>query len=287
MAADPSDLPEILAFAAQRARECRAFSLKIEPGWSAELVDRGILKTGRYVPAKRELPGSTLIIDLPDDPEVHFRTLPEEARFGLQQARRLGVGVEMLSPNNVEKEGIEEFLDLLEDTSKRQGFVFGPRAFYRHLVMSLPTQLMLARQGRRLVAGALIAAFHDVAYYLYGAFTAEEADLRALDLVQWEVMDSARLIGCSRYDMWGMPYRPYPNFWAWGYDPSKTRLEGTPVEYTGAYRQILSHLELWENSTIGYAIGGYRAFRKAVEKTPVSMQMKSLKRRLIDQGRKP
>ena len=263
LAANPSDLPKITAFAAHRARECGAHLLRVEPRWGAGL-GREAFGTGRYVETKnRRLPGSTIIVDIPKDPEGHLKALPEDTRSGIFRSLDQGVEVEPLSRHGLERSGgIEEFLDLLEDTSRRQGFSFAPRDHYWTLIFYFRAHLVVARHEGRLVAGALTAVFGDEAYYLYGAFTTEEENLRALDLVQWEAMDLARKAGCSRYDMWGMPYRPYPGYWAWGFDPSKTRFGGTPVEYTGARLRILSHLQLWEQSAINLGLERYEALKR-------------------------
>ena len=78
--------------------------------------------------------------------------------------------------------------------------------------------------------------------------------------------------------MWGVPYRRYPGYWAWGFDPSKKRFGGTTVEYAGAYAQTLNHLRLWEHKAIKLGFKGYNALKK----TPASGLMKKLKGRLID-----
>jgi lipid II:glycine glycyltransferase (peptidoglycan interpeptide bridge formation enzyme) len=278
LAVHASDLSKIAVSAASRARECRAYSFKMEPRWGIELRNQEAFEAGRYVQANRELPGSTLIIDIPGDPEEHLKALPEDVRSGLMRSRQHGVEIEIVSRNSLDRGGTEDFLDLLEDTSKRQGFFFAPRAFYWGLMMNLPVHLLVARRRGEPVAGALIATFGEEAYYFYGAFTAEEENLRALDLVQWEAMDLARQMGCSRYDMWGMPYRPYPGYWAWGFDPSKTRYGGTPVEYVGACTQVLSRVELWEHRAIRLGIGGYNVLKKTRAGEPI----KNLRRRLVN-----
>jgi hypothetical protein len=260
LVADNSYLPEVVESAALRARECRAYLLRLEPRWGVR-VGKETFGANGYARARRSLPGSTIIVDIPEDPEEHFRTLPEDTRSGILRARRQGVEVETLSRNSVERGGIQEFLELLEDTARRQGFTLSSANHYWNLLMIFPAHLLLARHEGRVVAAALTAAFGRETYYLYGAFTPEEENLRALDLVQWEAMDFARRMGCSRYDMWGMPYRPHPDYWAWGYDPSKERFGGAPVEYAEPSFRVLSQLQLWEQSAISFGVEGHDAVR--------------------------
>jgi lipid II:glycine glycyltransferase (peptidoglycan interpeptide bridge formation enzyme) len=257
---DAADLPGLVDSIALRARECRACLLGFEPKWGPE-AGREVLGTDGFANARRSLPGSTIIVDIPQDPEEHLRALPKDTRSGILRARHQGVEVETVTGNSVEKKGVQEFLNLLEGSSMRQGFTLAPASYYWRLLIVLPARLLLARYEGRVVAGALIAAFGDEAYYLYGAFRPRES-LLALDLVQWEAMDFARKMGCSRYDMWGMPYRPYPDFWAWGYDPSKERFGGAPIEYVEPSSRILSKPQFWEQRVISLGVEGYQAWRK-------------------------
>ena len=260
LAADSSYLPELVESAIYRARECRAYLFRLEPRWSVKEGQQG-LGVGSYARARRSLPGSTIIVDILEDPEEHLGTLPADTRSGILRARHQGVEVEVLSRNSLERGGMQEFLELLENTARRQGFALASVDHYWNLLIIFRAHLLLARHEGRVVAAALTAAFGDETYYLYGAFTPEEEELHALDLVQWEAMDFARRMGCSRYDMWGMPYRPHPGYWAWGYDPSKERFGGTTVEYVEPSLRVLSQLQLWEQSAITFGVEGHKALR--------------------------
>jgi lipid II:glycine glycyltransferase (peptidoglycan interpeptide bridge formation enzyme) len=262
---DASDLTQVVEAATRRARECRAYLVRFEPRQSVD-ADRGILGGDRYTVARRDLPGSTLIVDIPVDPEEHFRALPQDTRSGILKAHSQGVEVETLSRNSIERGGIQEFLNLLWDASRRQGFSLAPAGYYWNLTMVLPACLLVARHQGRPVAGALIATFGEEAYYFYGALSADEKNLCALDLVQWEAMEIARKKGCTRYDMWGLPYRPHPGYWAWGYDPSKNRFGGTPIEYVEPSMRVLNKVQLWEQSAINFAVEGHGALGSLYDK---------------------
>jgi lipid II:glycine glycyltransferase (peptidoglycan interpeptide bridge formation enzyme) len=210
---------------------------------------------------KKRLPGCTVIVDVPEDPEEHFRSLPEDTRYGVRRAQREGVEVVTLYKGvmNVGS-GIGEFCELLKNTSGRQGFYVGPRTFYQRLIIDLPAYLLLARYEGKAVAGAIITTFGDEACCLHGASTAEKGNLYAPYLVQWEAMDVARRAGCSRYDMWGVPPPSYAA--SPGFDQLKNKFAGTTVEYAKASTRILSHLACWEQGALMLGTKGRYALRE-------------------------
>jgi len=237
LAADTSDLAEVLASAARWARQRGAYLLTIEPRLGTE-ANGEILGGRTYVPAKKQLPSRTVIVDLPEDPEEHFTSLPEDTRYGVRRAHREGVEVVTLyrGAMNVGS-GIEEYYKLLKDASIRQRSYVEPQAFYRRLIIDSPAYLVLARHEGTAVAGAITTTFGDEASCLRGAFTTGKGDLCAPYLVLWEAMDIARRAGCSRYDMWGFPH---PSHGASpGFDRFKRNFAGTAVEYAEASTLIL------------------------------------------------
>jgi lipid II:glycine glycyltransferase (peptidoglycan interpeptide bridge formation enzyme) len=260
LADDASDLAEVLASTARYARQRGAHLLTIEPRWGIE-ANREILGPETYVQAKKRLPGCTVIVDLPKDPEEHFRSLPEDTRYGVRRAHREGVEVVTLyrGAMNVGS-GIGDFYELLKDTSRRQGFYVEPRSFYQRLMEDSPAHLLLARYEGTVVAGAIITTFGDEACCLRGASTVERGNLYAPYLVQWEAMDVARRAGCSRYDMWGIPRSPYAE--APGFDRFKKKFAGTTVEYAEASTRVLSHLACWEHGAVMLGTKGRQALRK-------------------------
>jgi lipid II:glycine glycyltransferase (peptidoglycan interpeptide bridge formation enzyme) len=180
-----------------------------------------------------------VIVDLPEDPEEHFRSLPEDTRYGVRQAHQEGVEVVTLyrGAMNVGS-GIEEYYNLLKNTSIRQGSYVEPQAFYKRLIIDSLAYLLLARQEGTAVAGAIITTFGDEACCLRGTFSAEKGNLHAPYLVQWEAMDIARRAGCSQYDLWGIP----PHGESPGFDGFKTKFAGTAVEYAEASTLILKRV---------------------------------------------
>ena len=238
MAADASDLAEILASAARWARERGAYALTIEPRWGIE-ANSEILESGTYVQARRRLPGHTVIVDLPEDPEQQFGSLPEDTRYRVRRADREGVEVVTLyrGAMNVGS-GIAEYYELLQDPSTREGSYVEPRAYFQRLIIDTPAYLILARHRGTTVAGAIITTFGDEACYVRGAYAGGRGDLYAPYLVQWEAMDVARRAGCSRYDVGGILLPSHAE--SAGFDGLERNLAGTTLEYAEPFTLILN-----------------------------------------------
>src|SRR5215213_4626174 len=273
LAADTSDLAEVLASAARWARQRGAYLLTIEPRLGTE-ANGQILGGRTYVPAKKQLPSRTVIVDLPEDPEEHFTSLPEDTRYGVRRAHREGVEVVTLyrGAMNVGS-GIEEYYKLLKDASIRQRSYVEPQAFYRRLIIDSPAYLVLARHEGTAVAGAITTTFGDEASCLRGAFTTGKGDLCAPYLVLWEAMDIARRAGCSSYDMWGIPRSPYVE--APEFDRFKKKFAGTTVEYAEASTRVLSHLACWEHGAVMLGTKGRQTLRKLRIRTASSGILRS------------
>lgn len=262
LAANASYAAEATESTVCRAREYGAYLLKIEPRWDAGL-GRKTLDVERYVPAQRELPRCTLISSIPKDPREHLEALPKDARYGVLRAYREGVQAEVL-PGECPAlgRGMDEFLELLEDTSRRQGFHVETRAFYRTLMQELHAYLVLARHDDVLLAGGIVVIFGDEAYYLYGGSTPKKGNLYAPYLVQWMAMEAARREGCSRYDMFGIPCPPprvgsrVPGFYRF-----KKKFGGALAEYPGASVRILNHRQLLQHRALTLGSKGYDSLR--------------------------
>ncbi|WP_273841372.1 lipid II:glycine glycyltransferase FemX [Rubrobacter calidifluminis] len=182
-------------------------------------------------------PRCTFILDVLPDEDAQLSALPKDARYSVRRARKEGVEVSNHRGASGELEG---FLDLLEETSERQGFAIRPREYYRLFMQKLPATLVCASHQGRLLCGAIILCFGEEAYYLYGASASSER-LYASYLVQFEALTVARRHGARRYDMWG-PCRPTEGDPLLGVYRFKKKFGGEEKHYVGAHERALHPL---------------------------------------------
>ena len=65
--------------------------------------------------------------------------------------------------------------------------------------------LLIASYNEQDLAGIMIFAAGDTAWYLYGASTNTERNRMPTYAVQWAAIQWARARGCTIYDLWGVP----------------------------------------------------------------------------------
>lgn len=231
---DLEDLGTVTEYAGEYAAQRGACLLDIEPRVekTGHLEERGFFKMKNSVQ-----PRCTFMINVLDDPEKQLAALPKDARYGIRRARREGVEVEV---STGQAGGLEEFLDLLGETARRQHFALRPSRYYREFMQDLSAHLILARRGEQgeLLSGALILTFGGEAYYLYGASASESENLYASYLVQYEALNVARGEGARRYDMWG-PCEPREGDPMWGVYRFKKKFGGEEKRYAGLHEKNL------------------------------------------------
>jgi len=247
VAEDAAAVAEAAAGAAEHARRLGAVLVDLEPRQPEGFKAPGFSATGSSVQ-----PRCTLVVEVRDDPEEQLSALPKDTRYGVRRARREGV----VARTTEGTEDIEAFMDLHEETARRQGFALRPREYYRQFVHDLPARVITARrEGEgRLLAGAVVLTFGEEAYYLYGASSREGENLYASYLVQFEALEAARRAGARRYDMWGIPCRPHEGHPMWGVYKFKKKFGEREERYAGTLRRELRPLRA---RAAGAAIRGY------------------------------
>ena len=144
---------------------------------------RSLLPSAR---ASQEYYGHEL--SLVDDEQELFAGLKESVRRAIRKAEKLGLTVAILK----DLEAIREFYTLQCRTRRKHGLPPQPFRFFlkihEHILSRGKGVVVLARQGRRTVAGAVFFHFGEQAIFKYGASNEAHQDLRANDLVMWEAL---------------------------------------------------------------------------------------------------
>lgn len=148
-------------------------------------------------------PGRSVIVPLLDDTTLLQRMRPDK-RHRIRQAQRTGITVEQSDPNT---SMLEHFYVLLQETAERNQFAIEPLAYYQDFLRVLGDQVLLlfARSEDRIAAGAIITCFGKEATYHFGASSTDRRAHGATVYLQYEAMRLARRLGCTHYDLWGIP----------------------------------------------------------------------------------
>lgn len=186
------------------ARQEGAFALKIEPDLADTAVNRQRLAAAGFHPSPQTVqPRSTVVVDLGAEDEVILARMKSKWRYNIRLAARKGVRVRALRADE-----LPLFLQLMEETGRRDGFAVHSAAYYRaafELLASRWGVFLLASHGEEPLAAIAVFAVGETAWYLWGGSNNRQRNLMPNHALQWEAMRWAKARGCTRYDLWGIP----------------------------------------------------------------------------------
>ena len=178
---------------------------------------------------KEHQPKQTLMVNLELNEEELIASFKSKTRYNIRLAGRKGV--EIIETKN--EKDIEAFLDLLEETAKRDGIKNYPREHYKGMLLvnsesaegeqslvfgakrskqkarlladqdSVSVKLYLAKHEDDILAGAIVTYSGEVATYLHGASSNKKRNLMAPFGLHWEIMKQAKKAGYKKYDLGG------------------------------------------------------------------------------------
>jgi len=209
----------------------RAISWKIEPveGSSVDYFAR----LG-FVPGARIQPKSTLQLDLTRSEEELSANLEMRTRYNVGLAKRRGVQV----CQERGEDGYKIFIQLLQETSRRKGFLVHSEPYYRRMyelfVQNGPGMIINSYYEGEPTASAFILRFGRYAYYVLGASSPQHSKHKSTQLLQWGAILWAKADGAEIYDFWGIPENPQPKSHLWGVYTFKAGFGGEVVTRPGA-----------------------------------------------------
>lgn len=186
----------------QICREERAIFLKVEPDiWEP---DKAILlvEAAGWKKTKPIQPQRTALVSLEGSEEEILERMKQKTRYNIRLAGKKEIVVRLSND-------IEAFHKMTEITGKRDGFGVHKVSYYQKALdlfrPSGAVELLMAYYAERPIAGLVVFAQGNTAWYMFGASTDEERNRMPTYLIQWEAMKWAKNRGCNVYDLWGIP----------------------------------------------------------------------------------
>lgn len=178
----------------------------------------------------------TFQLNLTPSEEKLFENLESKTRYNVNLAHKKGVQIY----ENTTKEGMLEYINILSETTKRQGFYAHNEKYFTNMFDNLAPSGMLrifnaVYEGKVLVSWVMFM-HNGVLYYPYGASRREHREVMASNLLMWEMIRFGKAQGCTVFDMWGS-LGPEPNQadpW-FGFHRFKKGYGGDLVEFLGTY----------------------------------------------------
>lgn len=223
-------------------RKEKAIFIKIEPNEEAKKNGGGgKVKSLGLTAGKSLFTKFTSVIDLNPTEEELLQNFKSKTRYNIRLAQKHGVSVR----EDNSDEAFEEYLKLLFETTKRQGFFAHNQNYHRLQWQILRpaniSHLLTARYQGKMLAAFLLFVFNKRLYYPYGASTREYRELMAPTLLMWEAIRFGKNQGCTEFDLWGdIEPNPPPNHPYYGFHKFKEGFSPQLVEFVGTYDLIIN-----------------------------------------------
>lgn len=185
----------------------RAVFLRVEPDIWQPVAPTWIQNNlSEFVESVQTIqPPRTVLISLEASEDELLAAMKPKTRYNIRLAARKDV---IIRPST----DIAAFHQMILTTAERDAFGVHSRAYYQRAFDLFASQgacvLLMAEYEQQPLAGIMVFAQGETAWYFYGASTNHERNRMPTYLLQWEAMCWAKQKGCRCYDLWGVPDYP-------------------------------------------------------------------------------
>lgn len=188
----------------------------------------------------------TFQLDLTPSEDDLFSQLKSKTRYNVNLAFKKGVTI----LEDSTKAGLEKYLEIQAETTRRQGFYAHSDEYFRQMwEIFNPTGMMKifhAVYQQQVLTSWILFIFDDTLYYPYGASSSQHRDVMASNLMMWEIMRLGKKMNCTLFDMWGsLGPNPDPKDPWYGFHRFKSGYGGELVEFLGTY-DLVQDLTLYK-----------------------------------------
>lgn len=184
----------------------------------------------------------TFLLDLKPTEDELLANMRPKTRYNINLAEKKGVTV----VEDSSQEGLNEYLKVLQETTKRQQFYAHDTEYFQKMWDTLGATGMMhifkaIYEGMTLSVW-IVFVFNEKLYYPYGASLREHKEVMANNLMMWEVIRYGKKEKCVSFDMWGSlgpdadPKDPF-----FGFHKFKEGYGGTLTQYVGTYDYVINH----------------------------------------------
>lgn len=225
--------------------------LKWEPGiYQAAEVAPDFASLGFRESPQTVQPPRTVLIDIQVDEDAIMARMNQGTRRKIRQSLKHDIHYYEGTSADV-----AIFNSMMQTTGTRNEFgVHTPDYYQLAYDLFVPDDyaaLILAEHEGDPLAGIMVFAVGDTAWYLYGASADVKRNLMAAYGVQWRAIQWAKARGCKYYDMWGIPDEDEATLEAqfqersdglWGVYGFKRGWGGAVVRSLGAWDKVYNPL---------------------------------------------
>ena len=189
------------------------------------------------------------VLDLTKSEEEILKNMHPKTRYNIKVAQKHNVEVKQNNSENAFK----KYLELTEETTKRQGFYAHTKKYHTLMWETLKSDnvdsnelsehLFTASYKGEILTTWMLFIFKDTLYYPYGASSSEYREAMHSTLMCWEVIKFGKSLGLKKFDMWGaLSKNPDPNHEWFGFHNFKQKFGPEHIELAGSFDLVINSL---------------------------------------------
>ena len=230
----------------ETAKKHNAIFIKIEPDVyepvsNENKITKSFIETEKYILSNGGVRGKPLFtkydfhLDINKDCDELLASFHSKTRYNIRLAEKKGVKI----IDNTTEKGMEDYIRLMEETTKRQGFFNHNAKYFQNLFKIFPKnslKILEAVYNEEVLTAWILFNFNGKLYYPYGASGNNHRELMPNNLIMWEAIKYGKNLNCSVFDLWGC-LGPNPNTadsW-YGFHKFKSGYNPQLVEYIGTF----------------------------------------------------
>lgn len=126
-----------------------------------------------------------------------FANFKSKWRYNIRLAMRKGVECKFCGEDE-----LDDFMELMKETGRRDGFEIRSEEYFRNFLQAFHgnAKLCIAKLDGKVLSGALLVNYANVASYVYGCSSNEYRKYMPNYLMQWTMIKYAIESGCRTYD---------------------------------------------------------------------------------------
>lgn len=181
------------------------------------------------------------IVDLTKSEEELLACQHPKTRYNIRLAQKHGVEIKEVTTDA----GFKIYLDLIFDTTHRQGFYLHTKKYHQDLWRLLKktdmVHILIAFYQDKPLGAFMFLKWHHTWYYPYGGTSHEDRQVQAPTLLMWQAILLGKKLGCTSFDMWGsLGPNAKETDNGYGFHRFKQGFGGQLVEFTGTYDLVIN-----------------------------------------------
>jgi lipid II:glycine glycyltransferase (peptidoglycan interpeptide bridge formation enzyme) len=193
------------------AWEHRAFFIKIDPCiLEGQEPAASFFDAAGFIPAGSEhefgglQPRYTFRLNIEPDLDLILNNFHHKLRYKINYAYKQGLRFERPGV-----EGIDGFMEILVETSRRGNFVIRPKSYYQKVYQLLAPRnaaaITLGYLDGKVTTAAITLAFGDKSWNMYSGQSNVSRNIYAFQALIWEQIKWAKERGARWFDFYGVP----------------------------------------------------------------------------------